>query len=150
MQTYFLKLFAYHEWATQAVWQAALPYLDTEDYFLSLFSHLFNAQHIWLCRLENRKSEFGTWEKHLPQKLTSLFDSNQQEWLNYLQKTDESQMSRMVTYTNSQGKEFSNAVMDITAHVLNHGTHHRGQINKKLRELGITPPAIDYIFYCRQ
>jgi uncharacterized damage-inducible protein DinB len=32
-------------------------------------------------------------------------------------------------------------------HVVNHATLHRGQIVGMLRQLGVTPPATDIVFY---
>jgi uncharacterized damage-inducible protein DinB len=34
--------------------------------------------------------------------------------------------------------------------VVNHGTHHRGQVSGFLRSMGHTPPALDLIAYYRQ
>jgi uncharacterized damage-inducible protein DinB len=34
-------------------------------------------------------------------------------------------------------------------HVVNHGTHHRGQITTILRQLGATPRNLDLIAYYR-
>ncbi len=35
----------------------------------------------------------------------------------------------------------------IVMHVVNHATLHRGQIVAMLRQLGVTPPATDIVFY---
>ena len=32
--------------------------------------------------------------------------------------------------------------------VVSHGTHHRGQISTRLRELGVEPPLVDFIAWC--
>jgi uncharacterized damage-inducible protein DinB len=32
---------------------------------------------------------------------------------------------------------------------VNHSTFHRGQLIEKLRKLGKTPPATDYVLFCR-
>jgi uncharacterized damage-inducible protein DinB len=54
-----------------------------------------------------------------------------------------------VEYENSEGRTFANDVKDILFHVVNHSTHHRGQIMMDLRASGITPEPLDYIFYKR-
>jgi uncharacterized damage-inducible protein DinB len=35
-------------------------------------------------------------------------------------------------------------------HVVNHGTHHRGQVAGFLRTMGHAPPALDLIAYYRE
>jgi uncharacterized damage-inducible protein DinB len=35
-------------------------------------------------------------------------------------------------------------------HVVNHGTHHRGQVAGFLRSMGRKPPVLDLIAYYRQ
>ena len=35
-------------------------------------------------------------------------------------------------------------------HVVNHGTHHRGQVSGFLRTLGRTPPVIDLAYFYRR
>jgi uncharacterized damage-inducible protein DinB len=34
--------------------------------------------------------------------------------------------------------------------VVNHGTHHRGQVSGFLRVMGHTPPPLDLVFYYRE
>jgi uncharacterized damage-inducible protein DinB len=41
-------------------------------------------------------------------------------------------------------------VGDLLHHVVIHGIHHRGQVALLLRELGVTPGNIDFLFYCAE
>ncbi len=58
-------------------------------------------------------------------------------------------LNKRVEYENSEGRTFANDVKDILFHVVNHSTHHRGQIMMDLRVSGIAPEPLDYIFYKR-
>jgi uncharacterized damage-inducible protein DinB len=37
------------------------------------------------------------------------------------------------------------SLAETVVQVTSHSTYHRGQVNARLRELGVTPPAVDYI-----
>jgi uncharacterized damage-inducible protein DinB len=41
-------------------------------------------------------------------------------------------------------------LVDQMQHVVNHATLHRGQVVGMIRQLGITPPATDLLFYLRR
>ena len=55
-----------------------------------------------------------------------------------------------VTYTDSAGNVWTNPLWQIVSHVVNHGTHHRGQVSGFLRSMGRTPPPLDLMAYCRE
>ncbi|NNG11293.1 MAG: damage-inducible protein DinB, partial [Arenibacter sp.] len=40
-------------------------------------------------------------------------------------------------------------ITDMLFHIINHSTHHRGQISVDLRNNAIEPPVLDYAFYKR-
>jgi uncharacterized damage-inducible protein DinB len=56
-----------------------------------------------------------------------------------------------IDYTNIKGAPFSNKIMHIIAHVMNHSSYHRGQIITMLRGAGYTNPgSTDLIVYFRE
>jgi uncharacterized damage-inducible protein DinB len=59
-------------------------------------------------------------------------------------------LNRTVSYRNSSGTAFDTPLAVIAHHVVNHATHHRGQIAREIRRADGTPPATDYIFYDRE
>ena len=48
------------------------------------------------------------------------------------------------------GKQYESPVWQIVLHVVNHATLHRGQVVAMLRQLGMTPPGTDLIYYYRE
>jgi uncharacterized damage-inducible protein DinB len=46
-----------------------------------------------------------------------------------------------------RGRSFRQALVVIVLHVVNHGTHHRGQASGFLRAMGHTPPELDLDLY---
>ena len=49
---------------------------------------------------------------------------------------DDGGLTESVSYQNIRGQDFNNTVGQIIAHVMNHGTFHRGQIITMLRGAG--------------
>ena len=56
-------------------------------------------------------------------------------------------LARLVTYTNRKGEQCTYPVGQILRHVVNHATHHRGQVVTMLRQLGEVPPTTDYLVF---
>ena len=57
---------------------------------------------------------------------------------------------REVHYTSLAGLSFQTPLWQIVLHVVNHGTHHRGQVSGFLRRMGVVPPPLDLIAYYRE
>jgi uncharacterized damage-inducible protein DinB len=55
----------------------------------------------------------------------------------------------MVDYKDSKGNPYRQPLWQLILHVVNHGTHHRGQASGFLRALGHTPPVLDLVAYYR-
>jgi uncharacterized damage-inducible protein DinB len=58
--------------------------------------------------------------------------------------------ARKIVYTNQHGISYQTAADDILFQVLFHGTYHRGQIAKLLRQAGKEPVNTDYITWVRE
>lgn len=111
-----------------------------------LFSHVLNAHQIWNNRIDRTEPDFGVWEILPPEKYVDINDANYARTLRILETLDPNETR---TYKNSKGSEFTNVIRDVLFHIINHSTHHRGQIAAELRRGGNEPPASDYIFYKR-
>jgi len=111
-----------------------------------LMSHILNAQHVWNSRVKGTGPKYKIWQTHNVNELMSIHEENQKTTKEILDSED---MSRAITYNNSQGNGFTNTVKDMMMQALNHGTYHRGQIAQLLRGKGIDPPGSDYITFRR-
>jgi uncharacterized damage-inducible protein DinB len=56
----------------------------------------------------------------------------------------------ILEYQDLKGNPWRQSVWQIVLHVVNHATHHRGQVSGFLRSMGHTPPPVDLIAYYRQ
>lgn len=113
---------------------------------VAIFSHVLNAQHIWACRILQRKSVLSVSELHSTSDFDEILTQNYILFREILAKTD---LKEEISYTNSSGRSYVSCVKDILFHVLNHSTYHRGQISMLFRDSGIEPPVTDYIFLKR-
>lgn len=147
MTEFFKDLFSYHHHYNQEV----LGILMENETVLSertipLYSHIINAHQIWNARIMGGDS-FGVNDVH---SLTECAVHDQTNYLNSHQILESRSLEDHQTYFNSRGDQFENSIRDMLFQVVNHTTHHRGQIISDLRQSGIAPPITDYIWYKRK
>ncbi len=113
----------------------------------TLLSHVLSAQHIWAKRILNEKPNYAVWEVFKPEDFGSVYQDN----MNLLEDIFATKaLTDEVSYGNSSGNNFKNTIEEILMHVCNHGTYHRGQLAKMLKQAGYAPPITDYIMLKRQ
>ena len=116
-------------------------------------NHIFNAQMIWLKRIVGQKSHITANTIQQTEHLGSFFMQVNSFLLGLLYNHENENvpnLDSLIAYENSKGIPFENSMQNIFSHLLHHSSHHRGQICSQLRNLGIQPPQIDYIFYKRK
>lgn len=154
------QLYEFHVWATERVLDAVSG-LDEPDFDRDLAGsfpsiratlvHMLSAEWVWLERWQGR-SPGGVPEGWEALTLTAL----RQEWAGVeqnrqamLEALTESELDRVVDYRDTRGTPYSSAVWEILRHVVNHSSHHRGQVTTMLRQLGTVPPGTDLIQWFR-
>jgi uncharacterized damage-inducible protein DinB len=149
-------LLAYSRWANARILTAAdslAAELFTRDLHSSCASirdtlvHTLSAEWLWLERLLGRSPR----EMLHPVDFPSV-DTLRTRWspveAGYAAlAAADTDLGRRVTYTNRKGEEWTYPVGQILQHVVNHGTHHRGQVVALLRQLGQVPPTTDFLVF---
>ena len=107
------------------------------------------AELLWLDRVNGIVRALPLWDPLPLPELLRLVNQSTYDWLSYVGECDASQLERQVAYVNTKGVAYQNSVHEIATHVVNHGSHHRGQIVQLIRKTGITPPLVDFIAYAR-
>jgi len=149
MKEQLLQLFQYDYWANSLILDTLIEHEVTNEKSTFLISHLVNAEQIWWDRIQNRIPRVTVQDVHelaVSQRMLTQVNRDILTWLEYAR---DNMLEEHVSYRNSKGHTFENAIQDILTHVINHSTHHRAQIALKLREMDIDPPGTDYIFYLR-
>jgi uncharacterized damage-inducible protein DinB len=111
-----------------------------------LMAHIVGAQSVWLDRLHARQARTAVWPEMTPDQILPAMVAIGAEWSAFLEDVD---FNRAIHYENSRGERWSSTTMDVIAHVVNHGTYHRGQIAMALREAGLAPACTDWIHASR-
>ena len=150
----------YHRWATVQIMEechdlpAELLVKDMKGSFPSIYdylAHLYQSDAVWFDRLEGRP--VGTRDDYRAPGCTyDLRDV----WLQVIDKMTsvashlgEDGWSRVLSYKSMAGIPFSMPIWQMILHIVNHGTHHRGQITNMIRQLGHKPVGLDLIGFYR-
>ncbi|MGV3587000.1 MAG: DinB family protein [Adhaeribacter sp.] len=143
------KLAAYNYWANDRLLQH-LENMPGEipETSLQLFSHVINAQVIWLSRLENIPVLLPLFETHTLNQCRELHETTSEQFQEYA-TLNVPELETEVIYTNTKGEGFSTSIHDILMQVFNHGTYHRAQVARDLRQHNLEPINTDYITYVR-
>jgi uncharacterized damage-inducible protein DinB len=117
---------------------------------MRLFSHILNAEQVWLTRLQGRdSSHLPIWADKELGECERLVELNREGYAAYLAGIGDGDLDRPLIYKKSQGTEYTTPIREILTHVALHGQYHRGQINQLLRADGQEPAVLDFILFVR-
>jgi uncharacterized damage-inducible protein DinB len=113
-------------------------------------AHIFSADRIWLSRIrgESPGARVEPGALDLP-ALRESWSSLHREWREWAAAIGAEEASAALSYQDLRGRPWQTPLWQVVMHVVNHGTHHRGQIAGFLRAMGHVPPPLDLIVYCR-
>jgi len=114
---------------------------------IELFSHILNTHHRWNAKLTGKTPEYDLFQLHEIKDWGDIHYENQRSSFEITRNTVD--FEKRVDYENEEGRLFTNTVQDILFHIINHSTHHRGQIATDFRQNDIEPLPLDYVFYKR-
>ncbi|MEQ8474028.1 MAG: DinB family protein [Marinoscillum sp.] len=147
LTTFFQDLFEYHHHFNQLLLDELVKHQDIiSERTVLLYSHVINAHQIWNTRILGGVS-LGVNDVHTLQKCKKLDDENSKNSFRIIKEFD---LNQRISYQNSRGDQFENTTHEMLFQVVNHTTHHRGQIISDLRKSGVAPIVTDYIFYKRK
>ena len=61
----------------------------------------------------------------------------------------EKDWERTIAYKSMAGVSYESPIWQMVVHVVNHGTHHRGQVTTMMRQLGEKPVSLDLMAFYR-
>lgn len=149
----------YSDWASRRLVSAVAELSEdqlTRDFgtadksILGTLVHTYRADSIWLARMHQEAGRFvpSDADFHLS-VLTDHWPEVYKGWRHFLAGLDDNQILESISYHDLKGNAWSTPVYQIVLHLVNHGTHHRGQVSGFLRTLGAKPPVLDLIAYYR-
>jgi uncharacterized damage-inducible protein DinB len=107
-------------------------------------AHILFANTIWMSRIQGVpfQSPAGAMEVE--------FGKVQSQWEQWADSLTDEDLTRAASYQDMKGNPHQTPLWQIGLHVVNHATLHRGQVVTMMRQLGVTPPATDLIFFYRE
>jgi uncharacterized damage-inducible protein DinB len=123
---------------------------SADKHVLGTLAHVYAADRAWLGRIQGAAPavfiapdtdiRLAVLQHDWPALL-----GRWQVWVDGLQDS-----SVCASYVDLQGKPHTTPLWQIVLHVVNHGTHHRGQASAMIRAMGHAPPPLDLIRYYRE
>lgn len=147
MKGFLHQLFDYNFYCNKKLIEQCGTLKKVPEKSITLFSHILNAHHVWNHRILEKPAEFTVWQEHKLEAWGDIHYENQRTSFEIITNTDD--FGKRIDYENSKGRMYANELKDILFHIINHSTHHRGQILADFRKNGIEPETLDYIFYKR-
>ncbi len=114
-------------------------------------THLLRSERNWLRRLQG-DTDGGPlmlpadehWEG-----MTVEWRGLHEKWRQWAAGLNDEDVLRVHEYKDLKGTIWNQPIWQIVLHVVNHSTHHRGQVSGFLRALGQQPPPLDFILFMR-
>lgn len=114
--------------------------------------HIMDTQDIWMERFEGRSpTSWPSGNFQYKKELTEALRNSSKKLEEKARQYSKKKLKDEIAYTTLKGISGNSAAIEMFAHVMNHGTYHRGQLITMLRMAGITElPATDLIAYFRE
>jgi uncharacterized damage-inducible protein DinB len=148
----------YTAWASQRLLHAAAQLSEEElnrDFgtadrsVLGSLAHVTRADQSWLARVTGNPNPQFPAETSFA-ALQCEWPALHEGWKNWaLGLTDQTAVAEIV-YQDWTGRTWKQPAWQLVLHMVNHGTHHRGQVSGFLRAMGQAPPPLDLVFYYRE
>lgn len=148
MKEWLERLLDHMEWANTRALEVVRETGEEES--LELLAHVIATERVWMARIRTGDSSgLEIWPDLTVEECERLLEENLDLYRSFAESVSEEGLRRAVRYRNSSGTEFETPVGEILLHVALHGTYHRGQIARELREAGEEPVNTDFIQFVR-
>lgn len=149
----FADLFRHMAWADAVVWRAVLG-AEHDDRTYQLLFHLHSVQWAFLSVWRGEEGpgfkkfdaypdlpSLAAWAREYHRQLPEHLDSVREEQLNDVREVSWTRWVEKAIGRTPSPTTLAETMLQVSQH----STYHRGQVNARLRERGITPPLTDFI-----
>jgi len=117
---------------------------------LGTLVHIYAADRLWFGRIEQSPPpEFVSDADYSLAVLQNNWPLLHERWQRWAAGLDDEAALAAFPHTDLKGRRWLLPMWQAVMHVVNHATHHRGQVSGFVRALGHRPPNIDFAAYCR-
>ena len=153
----FRKFYDYHFAENRKIWEICNASMTYEQFTQSVdyshgcvrdqIVHIMNADEMWFSELRNAEPIELTPSAKVDDRkiIRAHWDSVEQRMKAYLAHLQDDMLFEKPIKEPEEDKDLF--VWQVLMHVANHGTDHRAQIHRLLKDLGIRTTSQDYIFY---
>jgi uncharacterized damage-inducible protein DinB len=151
MKNLLIKQIQFEYWANTELLKSMKTAQPLDDRALLLLSHILSMAKIWLNRIKGEISTTVVFQERTITECGALIEENKENWIQYLNKTDEKEMNRIFEFIFPiDGSKKKISVVDAITHLLHHSSYHRGQIVTKLKGSVDTLPFPQYVIYASE
>jgi len=154
----FRALYKYNRWANGRILEVTTN-LTAEQFTKNLGSsypsihdplvHILSAEWVWLKRWKGVSPKEMLEPKDFPTiaQVKDRWSEVERERGEFINLLTEDSLDKVIGYMNTKGGSWKYPLWQMLQHLVNHSTHHRGQVVTMLRQLRISPPATDFLVY---
>jgi uncharacterized damage-inducible protein DinB len=144
---------SYSGWASRKLLEAtlALPEEQQSREFgvshktlMGTLEHTYLGDRIWFSRIADPRV------LQIEDPLPVAWPKVQKRWEDWAAAISHQDIVKNIEYKDLKGDSHRTPVWQIVLHVVNHATLHRGQAMSLLRQLGVSAPPTDLIYYYRE
>jgi uncharacterized damage-inducible protein DinB len=120
---------------------------DLSAAFHGLLNHILLGDRRWLGLFESGERLTPLLNQILYDDFSDLRSARTQEDARietFFSHLDPPFWSRTFSYTNNQGRDYTETAHVACTHLFNHQTHHRAQVHVMLSQTSVRPPALDF------
>jgi uncharacterized damage-inducible protein DinB len=155
---YIRTLYQYSAWANGRILDTAAglaPGQLTEGAGASYGSvrdtlvHTMSAQWIWLQRWKGVSPRVMLRAGDFPDldAIRTHWAGLERETRDFVEGLGETQLARVISYTNTRGQEWAYPLWQMLIHQVNHATQHRSEAALLLTQMGHSPGDLDLLVY---
>ena len=142
-------LMKHMEWADANVWTSVHKIKDDEDPRLAeLLNHLHMTQVAFLTAWLDQPFDRGFFKERSLRETEAMARDYHRQAADFMAVLEDRSLDRVVNLPwaerYSKGAQIT-TLGETILQITSHSTHHRGQVNTRIREAGGAPPLVDYI-----
>jgi uncharacterized damage-inducible protein DinB len=112
-----------------------------------ILNHLVWAEKVWLGRVD--RDTVATMKPTNVAGLLDMWAEVNGKWSTLIHAATTEDILREIEYFTSTGDRFTNSVLEIVIHMVDHATYHVGQMMNAIRGFGMEPVSTNFIHYLR-